>query len=344
MAIFLTILKIIGIVLLCIIGLVLFIILYVLLAPFWFKVQANVNRDMDFFVKVKATTFLHFIQVHVNFDKENGLNYDATVLGSLIKIFPKGEKKSDAETIEDTGVENTGEDIEATDVAAVSEDSGIDGLKEVIKYTPDDWDESEAESEAEREAVSEEQKEAESEAETASETEEKKEYENESESEEKTGIIDKIKAFFHKLNPKTWIEALKKKLAEIKETVNDLKGKGTKILGVLRDNDNKAWLKKIFTQLKKLIKSMGINMRGTNLDFSAGEPDTTGLVCGALSLFPPIYDKRVRILPDFADDNLYLDGNVFIKGRIQLVFVVYFVLVILLDANTKKILNTLKNL
>ena len=324
MAIFLTILKIIGIVLLCIIGLVLFIILYVVLAPFWFKVEGVVDRDMNFFVKAKATTFLHFIQVHVDFDKENGLKYDATVLGPLLKVFPKDEKKSDAEAIEDTDVESAGEEAEAADAAAIPEESGIDDTNEVIKYTPDDWGEDEIADEIEPEPEEEQQ--------------------TEDDSEDKPSVFDKIKSFFHKINPKTWIENLKKKLAEIKEKINDLKGKGTKILGVLKDNDNKAWLKKIFTELKKLIKSMGINMRGTNLDFSAGEPDTTGLVCGALSLFPPIYDKKVRILPDFSDDNLYIDGNVFIKGRIQLVFVVYFLLAILLDSNTKKILNTLKNL
>ena len=83
-------------------------------------------------------------------------------------------------------------------------------------------------------------------------------------------------------------------------------------------------------------------MRGTNLDFCAGSPDTTGQICGVMALFPPIYDKKVKILPDFNDDNFYLDGNLTIKGRIQLICVVYFVLAIYLDANTQKIIKSLK--
>ena len=97
MAIFLTILKIIGIVLLCIIGLILFIILYVLLAPFWFKIQGNIDREMNYNVKIKACTFLHFIQLHVDYFKDEGLNYNVSILGTLVRILPRNNNDEESE-------------------------------------------------------------------------------------------------------------------------------------------------------------------------------------------------------------------------------------------------------
>ncbi|MCR4611069.1 MAG: hypothetical protein K5644_04135 [Lachnospiraceae bacterium] len=334
MAIFLTILKIIGIVLLCIIGLIILILLYVLLAPFWFKIEGIVDRDLNYRVKVKATTFLHFIQVHVNLAKDEDLSFDATVLGPLVKVFPKDKKEDEADDdikeLEDKSASESesSEDMENVKSTAESDASDENTQTKAIKASSDD------NTQAELIEVKTEENEAENESEI--------ETESEKSEEEKTGFLDKIKAFFNKLNPKNWVEKLKQKINDTKEKIKGLKNKGNEILAILKDPANKAWLKKIFTQLKKLIKSFGINMRGTNLDFSLGSPDTTGKVSGALALFPPVYDKKVRILPDFSDEELYFDGNVFIKGRIQLVCMLYFVVVILLDKNTKKIIGLLK--
>ena len=146
-----------------------------------------------------------------------------------------------------------------------------------------------------------------------------------------------MREFFNRYNPKRLYEKLKEKIEELKKNAD-------KIYSVIFDETNKEWLSKVIKELKKLIKSLGLNMRGTDLDFSLGSPDTTGQVSGVLSLFPPVYDKKVRIIPDFVDEELYFDGNVYIKGKLQLISVVIFALVILLDSNTKRIINEIKQL
>ncbi len=337
MAIFLTILKIIGIVLLCIIGLILVIILYVLLTPFWFKLEALVDRELNYDIRFKATSFLHFIQVHVNLKKDEDLVFDGTVVGTLVKVFPKDDKGEDDKEKSTEVVESSDDSIDKI------EDKKVD---EVSESTENKETNTGSQSEDEDNKISEETVEATSDSRIITSDTSPGEDSIEEEKEEKPGVWEKIKSFFHKLNPKNWGPIIRKKIEElkikIKNLIKDLKEKKEKIIAIINDPQNKEWFKKIFTQLKKLIKSLRLNMRGTDIDFSIGEPDSTGLVSGGLSLFPPTYDKKVRILPDFQSDDLYLDGKIVLKGKIQIISVVIMALVIITDANTKRILKLLK--
>lgn len=316
MAIFLTILKIIGIVLLCIIGLIIFILLYVILSPFWFKIQGNIDREMNYNFKVKACTFLHFIQVHIDYYKDEGLNYNVSILGTLVKILPrkpKEEKNEDENNIDDkidddniTDTVNEVNESTEDDISSVAvEPVELDDIKDIDIHSSRIVD---TESEEFEEIFSEEEKK----------------------------FFVKVREFFAKFNPKDIIIKIKAKIEDLKKNVD-------KIMAIVFDEANKEWLSKILRELKKLIKSLRLNMRGTDLDFSLGSPDTTGQVSGALALFPPIYDKKVRIIPDFNDENLYFDGDIFIKGKLQIIHVLIFGLVILFDSNTKRIINSIKD-
>lgn len=308
MSVFLLILKIIGIVLLCIIGLILFIILYVLLAPFWFKLQGSIDREMNYSVKVKACTFLHFIQVHVDYLKDGGLNYNVSILGTLVRILPRKNKDEESEDDENVVSQEENEDETAIDIneteevveseAATTEDVDVDS-PDIVDTESDDFEE--RFNEADRK------------------------------------FFIKVREFFDRFNPKKLYKKFKEKIEELKKHAD-------KIYAVIFDEANKEWLGKVKKELKKVIKSLGLNMRGTDLDFSLGSPDTTGQVSGVLALFPPVYDKKVRIIPDFVDEELYFDGNVYIKGKLQLVRIVIFALAILLDSNTKRIINEIKQL
>lgn len=328
MAIFFTILKIIGIILICIVGLVLFIILYLLLAPFFFEVQGTIDKDMNYIIRAKVTSFLHFAQFHLNMSKDESLNMSATILGPLIKIYPKAEK-------DDTSSDNSQlktDDNQREEVISAYEQSTIDSNDHDNNInTPDITNNSN--NNADNDSLN-----------KASEIQDistdyipRDDNDNTSSS-----ILDRIKEILHKLNPKTLINKIKTKIKEIKTKIKDIKNKTDKIFSVLNEIDIKSLLKKIIVQFKGMIKRMRLNMRGTDLDFSLGSPDTTGQVSGVLSLFPPIYDRKVRIIPDFNDENLYFDGNLFIKGRIQLASMLYFVLVIITDSNTKKLINAIK--
>ena len=334
MSVLLLILKIIGIILLCIIGLVLLIVLYVLLAPFWFKIQGSNDRDMNYSVKVKASTFLHFIQVHIDYLKDTGLKYNVSIFGTLVKILPKNEQTKDKNSIEvnEDNDENEDDkdkiDSEAKTEQELKEDNepvtAFEEQLETDKNRPDNQnieiDDIQDIDEDKVKIVD-------------TESDEFDELFNE---EDKRFFI-KVREFFARFHPKRIIEKIKEKIEELKKNAD-------KILAVIMDEANKEWVKKILRELKKVIKSLGLNMRGTDVDFSLGEPDVTGQVSGVLALFPPIYDKKVRVIPDFTEEEMYIDGDIYIKGRLQLIFIVIFALVILLDSNTKRILNEIKQL
>lgn len=307
MSVFLLILKIIGIVLLCIIGLILFIILYVLLAPFWFKLQGSIDREMNYSIKVKACTFLHFIQVHVDYLKDGGLNYNVSILGTLVRILPRKNKDEESEDDENVVSQEENEDETAIDINETEEVvESLEDIQDVDVDSPDIVD---------------------------TESDDFEERFNEGDRK----FFIKVREFFDRFNPKKLYKKFKEKIEELKKHAD-------KIYAVIFDEANKEWLGKVKKELKKVIKSLGLNMRGTDLDFSLGSPDTTGQVSGVLALFPPIYDKKVRIIPDFVDEELYFDGNVYIKGKLQLVRIVIFALAILLDSNTKRIINEIKQL
>lgn len=334
MAIFLTILKIIGIVLLCIIGLILFIILYVLLAPFWFKIQGNIDREMNYNVKIKACTFLHFIQLHVDYFKDEGLNYNVSIFGTLVRILPRKNNDEESEdsnedVVSEEEIEDktTIDEIE-NDEAALNEDVTSEAVKqeEIVEDNKDATDKT-----LDLDDIQDVDVNSPNIVDTESD-----DFEERFNEEDRKFFV-KVREFFGRYNPKRLYEKLTEKIEELKKNAD-------KIYSVIFDETNKEWLSKVIKELKKLIKSLGLNMRGTDLDFSLGSPDTTGQVSGVLSLFPPVYDKKVRIIPDFVDEELYFDGNVYIKGKLQLISVVIFALVILLDSNTKRIINEIKQL
>ena len=108
MAIFLTVLKILGIVILCILGLVLLIVLLVLFCPFRYTVGGEMYDEIG----ADASVRWLFIKVLVDYTKEKGLVYKLKLLGIPIYRSDKepkekktGKKKDKAETGSETGSE-----------------------------------------------------------------------------------------------------------------------------------------------------------------------------------------------------------------------------------------------
>ncbi|MBR1471964.1 MAG: hypothetical protein IJ600_10040 [Lachnospiraceae bacterium] len=90
MAVFLQILKIIGIVLLCIIGVLLLILLAVLFVPFRYRIDAAKQDEIT--GKVKVTWLLHFIVAEIIW--QGGLNLRVKILG--IPFYDKKRKEEKA--------------------------------------------------------------------------------------------------------------------------------------------------------------------------------------------------------------------------------------------------------
>jgi len=54
------------------------------------------------------------------------------------------------------------------------------------------------------------------------------------------------------------------------------------------------------------------------VDFSTGDPALTGLLTGALSMLPVLYQYGACVYPDFTSDTPYLKGALSLGGRMSL--------------------------
>ena len=76
---------------------------------------------------------------------------------------------------------------------------------------------------------------------------------------------------------------------------------------------NKKLLKRLYREIKELLKYLAPKkVRGT-FAFGTGDPSSTGLVTGLISLFPIAYQEGVYVTPDFEEKRLAADF--FVKSR-----------------------------
>ena len=90
MAVFLTVLKIIGIVLLCILGLLLLLLLLILFWPFGYRLEASKKEDIR--AKAKVSWLLHLIVVEVLW--QSGLNLRLKLFG--LPVYDHKRRKAKA--------------------------------------------------------------------------------------------------------------------------------------------------------------------------------------------------------------------------------------------------------
>lgn len=98
-------------------------------------------------------------------------------------------------------------------------------------------------------------------------------------------------------------------------------------------------LKKEFVRFLKVIQPKRLKLQGS---FSTGSPDTTGLVLGVLAMFPVGYQYRWKIVPDFESEELYIDGQMDIKGHFCLFPILMILIRIVFDKNCRKLYNRLR--
>lgn len=126
------------------------------------------------------------------------------------------------------------------------------------------------------------------------------------------------------------VESVKKELADEKRTVSvgqQSKRKKKKIfsfdkvssiIGLVRDSDNRRVVRRLLREVKLLIYYLSPSkVRGTAI-VGTGDPCTTGLLFGGISVCPIVYQDGVQIMPDFEEKHFEAEG--YIKGRIRVVY------------------------
>ena len=113
------------------------------------------------------------------------------------------------------------------------------------------------------------------------------------------------------------------------------------ILTFFKEEENKEGIKKIWMTIKKSVKHIFPRRIKGYVHFGTGDPCSTGQLLGIISLTYHYY-QNVKIVPDFNEE--ILEGNVNVKGRIQLFTLAIICIKLLLDKNFKKLLKNYQKL
>lgn len=148
----------------------------------------------------------------------------------------------------------------------------------------------------------------------------------------KNGENNKKESFFERI--KYTIQTFYDKIKATKEKVGEIEA-------FIKDETHQSALKCIKQEVVRFLRSLKPKRLEANVCFGFENPATTGQVLAALSVLYPFYASSINIEPDF--ENQTLDGDVFIKGKIQLVSIVVMVWNIVIDKNVRMTYKDFKN-
>lgn len=126
--------------------------------------------------------------------------------------------------------------------------------------------------------------------------------------------------------------------------LSSLKKKLQPYLAIVRDEDNQAVVRHVLGRLGRILK--GIRPRVLRLEalFGLGEPDKTGYVYGACWAVKPFLGRkcRIAITPDF--ERQILEGEIFLRGHIMGVVLLYHIIRVILDKRLWQLIDQLKRI
>lgn len=123
------------------------------------------------------------------------------------------------------------------------------------------------------------------------------------------------------------------------EKIKHVRSSFKKIREELSDENNKAALLQIKEALIYLCRHYGPRRIQGQLRFSLADPAYTGLACGVISIFPLMYRKGFSLFPDFESDNIYLEGNLMIFGRIRGIHILVVFIKLFRNKATRRIIR-----
>lgn len=116
------------------------------------------------------------------------------------------------------------------------------------------------------------------------------------------------------------------------------------LLKELQDQHNKEALKHIFSELSNLRRLLWPKRMRADLMISLGDPARTGELLAVLSFVPFLYQKGVRILPDFTADKAYAKGTFSLNGHFMLASLVVMGIRILKDKKVRRLIKRIRAL
>ena len=113
------------------------------------------------------------------------------------------------------------------------------------------------------------------------------------------------------------------------------------IIGLVKDTNNRLVLKRLWREIKRLIRYLlPTRVHGTVI-IGTGDPCLTGLILGGLSLIPIVYQDGVQITPDFEEKHFEAEG--FVRGRIRVIYFIRLILRLYQDRELKRLWKQINN-
>lgn len=112
------------------------------------------------------------------------------------------------------------------------------------------------------------------------------------------------------------------------------------IIKFVRDTENRHAFHRIREELRKLLCYLAPRKVKGCFVIGTGDPSSTGLVIGGISLLPFAYQEGIEITPDFNDKVFQADGM--IKGRVQVLYFIRLCIRLYRDKELRKLWDNIQ--
>lgn len=111
----------------------------------------------------------------------------------------------------------------------------------------------------------------------------------------------------------------------------------------LKRKENREAAAAVFRELKYLLKHVSPRKVKGEIAFGTDDPALTGQILGAISVLPFFYRYRISVMPDFAAEQYYLEGELMIKGHARMIHVLVSGFRLLKNRNIRSLIRRYRN-
>ena len=337
MAVFLTVLKIIGIILLVILGIILLLLALVLFVPIKYETDAIV-KDGKVKARIKGGWMFRILKIRGGFSNCSGENEFAMKVKlfgrSLVKAGPSEEPAK-------AGTGSTpGDPPPAAETDTEAEEFTDPVLGDEYKELKDLPDVKEEPAEEAGRPLEDRGKKKKSKKLSKKEKAEKKRLKARRKAEKKAERAKDDRSFFDRMSDK--IDSVIDKKDEIADKISAAMEKKDRVTDIFFSGT----YDKAFSKINKNVKMVVRHLKPTHLDgylrYGTDDPYSTGMIYSASTVLYRFYDDTFEIRPDFTEK--VLEADVKMKGRIRLIIPAKAFLSLLLCKNCRQLYREIKSL
>ncbi len=307
MAVFLTVLKIIGIVLASLLGVVLLLLFIILFAPIGYESDGLYDDENRPLINARVHWLLHIIRFRFTL---NGKEQEKELKVLFFRLYPKKEKEEKVKEVKKEKEED--EDEEIVKVSGGDAEDTEEAFERLEDKLSAEADEPPLDEEEPEESVYDETR-------------------KEDTPKERIPLTERIKSTLDKI---------KYKFNDICDKIRDGRMKAEDMVEKLSDERTKNAVIELWEVLKKLLWHIRPRYFSLYLHYGMEDPSLTGQIYGIYNSFYPIHKGKPVIVPDF--DEKCLDGNYRIKGHIQLFFVLTALVRLYFNKDVKRLYAMIK--